>query len=266
MSKLTCLTLGNSTVYGLDHVGALTYLEERGILSEIKTIIASSSSAFIGLLLILGLKVSDIMTFCLELRRESSFNNLSLLREGQLMDINILKVKLFKIISEKISIIPTCQELYDITRINYTTVAYNINDGKTVYFNRKYTPTVNILDAVLASCSVQFLYGAYKLDGRYYVSGINSNPYPHATDDVIGIGICYDYTELIKASMSEDAAIIQKLAQFFIPIQELINKNIKVCKNYRHVRLFDLTYTGDLSTITKGYDAAATELSEKMTN
>lgn len=266
MYKPTCLTLGNSTVYGLDHVGALTYLEENGILGEIKTIIASSSSAFIGLLLVLGLKVTDIMTFCLELRREASFNNLSLLREGQLMDINVLKDKLFKIITEKISIVPTCQELYDLTRINYTTVAYDVENGKTVYFNRKYTPTVNVLDAVLASCSVQFLYGAYKIESHYYVSGINSNPYPHAADDIVGVGICYDYTELIKASMGENATVIQKLAQFFIPIQELINKNIKVCKNYRHIRLYDLTYTGDLSTITKGYNSAATELTEKMTN
>lgn len=259
MSKPTCLTLGNSTVYGLDHVGVLTYLEENSMLSGINTIMSSSSSSFIGLMLVLGYKVSDIMTFCLELRRECPLHNMSLLRSGHLLNVKILKEKLFDVIFKKVSIVPTFRELYDLFPVNYTAVAYSVTEAKTIYFNRKLTPDVSILDGVIASCAVQFLYGAYTIGEHSYLSGINSNPYPHVSGDVNGIGICYDYNDLFTESLKGETSIISQLPLLFVPIQELINKSIKSCKNYQHIRITGVGYVGDWNTVTKAYKIVAPE-------
>ena len=85
-------------------------------------------------------------------------------------------------------------ELYKCTNKTLNVVSVNVSTGKETVFNYINTPKVNVIDAIIASCSIPFLFPPKKINGHYYVDAFIVNNYPcnvfcDDMENTIGISI-----------------------------------------------------------------------------
>lgn len=72
-----------------------------------------------------------------------------------------------------------------------TVHATRLQDGTKVEFNHETTPGVFVVDAILASATVPFVFKPARIDGELYVDGALSNPYPLKADEpATTMGFC----------------------------------------------------------------------------
>ena len=83
-------------------------------------------------------------------------------------------------------------------------VATNISDGTETIFNKDNTPDYDVIDCIIASCSIPGLYPPFELGNNQYIDGflVNNHPIDIFKDDLENtIGICVttskNYKDLI---------------------------------------------------------------------
>ena len=197
------LVLSSGGLRGFCHVGALIELHKIGWLNNIKTIIATSAGSIVGLLISLGYTYPEIY----KLSSNINFSNL-LNSDLQLLNLfnltskfGLFNIKNTKIYSFLITLIKrsritnniniTFKELYKLTSLDFQVCATNINTKSAFYFSYKNSPDTLVIDAVLASANIPFLFSPFKniyLDGalieHYPINQLNNN-----FKNVIGIVI-----------------------------------------------------------------------------
>mgnify|MGYP003609598220 FL=1 len=168
------IALSGGGIKGLCHAGVLKALEEQGIKPDI--ISGVSAGAVVGALYADGYSPDEIA----KLFEDISFRQMTKFRipDGGLFRIDAFENFIFKNMRAK-----TFEEL----KIPLRIVATNLDQGQSVVFNKG-----NLIDPIVASCSVPVLFTPKKINGIYYVDGGVLKNFPVSTirddcDKVIGI-------------------------------------------------------------------------------
>jgi NTE family protein len=170
----TGIALSGGGIKGLCHAGVLKALEEQSIYPDI--ISGVSAGAVVGALYADGYNPEEIA----KLFEDISFRKMTKIRipEGGLLRIDAFEDFLFRTLRAK-----TFEQL----RIPLRVVATNLDKGQSEVFS-----SGNLIDAVVASCSVPVLFIPKKINGTYYVDGGVLKNFPVSTirdecERVIGI-------------------------------------------------------------------------------
>lgn len=168
------IALSGGGIKGLCHAGVLKALEEQGIKPDI--ISGVSAGAVVGALYADGYSPDEIA----RLFEDISFRQMTKFRipDGGLFRIDAFENFIFKNMRAK-----TFEEL----KIPLRIVATNLDQGQSIVFSKG-----NLIDPIVASCSVPVLFTPKKINGTYYVDGGVLKNFPVSTirddcDKVIGI-------------------------------------------------------------------------------
>lgn len=169
---MTHLCLGGGSIRGICILGALHYLYITNKITKINKLHACSVGSMIGVLLILGQTPKEIFDYLsnTDFRKYWDFDisrinsQFSLLGQSifdffreylsSLTDINITFEDFSNKYDVDINIITTC-----------------INTKKSVIMNKQSFPNAKVIDAVIASSSIPFLFPPVKIHDLYYVDG-----------------------------------------------------------------------------------------------
>lgn len=175
------LVLSGGGINGLVHLGSLKALDENNILDNIENYCGSSVGASIVFLLSLNFSYKDIYFIFKKMKTsilvEEDF--LNFLYNFSIFNLNKFKLFLESLLKLKTNLTKiTYLELYNITKKNLNIVAININTTEEVIFNYISTPNINVIDTIIASCSIPFIFPPIKINNDYYIDCIIFNNYP----------------------------------------------------------------------------------------
>ena len=192
------LILSGGGVRGLCHLGAIKALEEYNLLKDIKNYAGTSIGSIIAFLLSIGFTYTDLMLIFLNIDVNKFYDVSDIFDffdKYGLFSYNPTERCIKLLLSMKL---PqkniTFTELYKSTNKTLNIVSVNVSTGKETVFNYINTPNVNVIDAIIASCSIPFLFPPKKINGHYYVDAFIVNNFPCSVfcDDMensIGISI-----------------------------------------------------------------------------
>lgn len=158
---------------GWAYIGTIRALHELISLKNIKTVTGVSIGSVFGLFYILNIPYEVILENMINL----NFRDLidididNILVNQSILDGIKYRETIKEIMSIKIDTNVTFKELYYHTSILFTVNALNINNSEIEYFNHINTPTIKVIDAILASSSLPFIFPAYKINENYYYDG-----------------------------------------------------------------------------------------------
>jgi predicted acylesterase/phospholipase RssA len=248
------LTLGPGGVKGFIELGAITFLENRGFIDKIDTIVGCSVGSIIGLLLIVGYTSLEIIT---EVFGTVLFDDIGALdfkdagKNTGIMNHEKIRITLTKLIRLKMGMVPTLHQLYSTKRIIFSVVTYNLTDDKTVYLTAETDPDLSCIDAIILSCNIPLIFYRSKYKGCTYIDGAFGDPYPilkYDTDDnkILGIYIDSDTDDTEDGDAWWYANRIIKCS-----MNELRRRSIKNSSSRcRHLRLTKKGLTGSLFSYT----------------
>lgn len=166
--------LSGGGIKGLCHAGVLKALEENNIYPDL--ISGVSSGSVVGALYADGYTPDEIAA----LFEDISFRKMTKIRipDGGLFRIDAFEDFIFRTLRAK-----TFEEL----RIPLKIVATNLDKGESVVFDKG-----NLIDSIIASCSIPVLFTPKKINGVHYVDGGVFKNFPVSTirnecETIIGI-------------------------------------------------------------------------------
>lgn len=270
--KPEILVLGPGGMKGFLELGALYVLEEKNILSEVKTFVGVSVGAIISLLIVCGYKIPEIIA---ESADTNIFNDLSSvsIRDTRdklgLVSSTPIRRKLVKNVINKFGYVPTLKELYHLTGLKLVCVTANLDKETAEYMSYETEPYLPVVDAVMYSMNIPIIFYKLKYKGCVYVDGALANPYPINIFDDGNTNILGLFIESTSKTQSEPidsttTMYIHKLIHFTMTqLRDLIIKNCS--EKCKHISLpTDIIDTTGLSIdahikadmIIKGYNIA----------
>ena len=173
------LVLSGGGPSGVAYAGILKALTDYDILKrdELKEIITTSVGIIFAILYLLDYTILQIEKIVLE-------TDLSKILNSDDLEIDDLLVKfgLFsnKQIGDSISSFIrhkcnkndlTLKELYDLSSIMLTVKVYNVDKGKTEYFDYKNTPDISLIKLSMMTTAIPYLFQPVEFEGDLYVDG-----------------------------------------------------------------------------------------------
>jgi len=182
------VALSGGGIKGLCHAGALKALEEQGIKPDILS--GVSSGAVVGALYADGYSPDEIA----KLFEDITFRSLTKIRvfDGGLFRIDAFQNFLSKNLQSK---------QFEELKIPLRVVATDLDKGKSVIFS-----SGNLIDPIVASCSIPVLFSPKIINGAHYVDGGVLMNFPvsvinNECDKVIGINASPMVAETYKPSI-----------------------------------------------------------------
>lgn len=187
--KPQALVLGPGGEKGFLELGALKYLDNENFLSDIKVICGCSVGTIIGLLYNVGYKISEIVFYAskvnifedlysIDVKRIINNMKSDLSLKSGLVNVDVLRSQLEKLIRNKFDMIPTLKQLYDKTGIKLIATTVNLTLAKAEYISFDNHPNLSCIDAALMSSNIPYIFKEIKHQGHTYVDGNIGDPYP----------------------------------------------------------------------------------------
>lgn len=194
------LVLSGGGLKGISHLGALTRLEQLGLINlrKLKGIAGSSVGAIIGLFITLGFTIDQIkdLVYKLDLSKLIEPDWALLIEHWGMDDGTIIKNYLEKVLFAvtKIHNI-TFEQLHKITGINFIVTGTCVDTKECTYFSHEHTPQLPVSLAVRVSYGLPILFTPVTIDGKKYIDGscVNNlpfDPFANCLDNTIGILLC----------------------------------------------------------------------------
>jgi NTE family protein len=233
---------------GWAYIGTIQALNELIKIKEIEQIVGVSIGSVFGLFYLLGISSDYLLEFIMNLNFKEliDINIDHILVNQSLINGNNYCNLIKEIISTKIDPDITFLDLYKHSKILYTVNALNINNSTLEYFNYIKTPDIKVIDAIIASSSLPFLFPAYKIKDNYYYDGGLCNNCPVNIVDELGT-IAFDL------SSTDTGSLNFKLLDL---IMSLINISNKACSNNSDVifQILDSRFKNELININQTRD------------
>lgn len=188
--RYTSLVFEGAGVRGFAYVGVIKELQDRGHLNNIKHYAGTSVGSMFASLLALGFTADEIMIVqdLLDFSEIKSSRNIwylwNLARNLGGNSLKIFETQFTKILKYKFPDNPkiTLKEAYDKTGNDLVIVTCCVNKKTPVYLHHTSHPNVSIIDAILCSMSVPFIFKPKKYQflktNDYYVDGGIVDNYP----------------------------------------------------------------------------------------
>lgn len=259
--------------------GCLKYLDKNNLLDNLHGICGTSTGSIISTALSLGYNLSEIT----ELLIKIDFNKFSNIKsEGILNFFENFGIdntdefeRVFKIVikaktsNENI----TFKELYELTNKKLIIYCTNLNCMECEYFDYIKTPDFKIIDALIASISIPFLYSPKKINDIYYVDGALTNHYPieyfeKDIENTIGFMNVRKINENVDIRNLENYFFAICLCSSTKLVKDTFNKfkdNTIVIESDQNIIEFDLSIDKKYELINFGYELTK-EYFEKKQN
>lgn len=174
---------------GFAYCGAIKALDEAGILSNLKRFSGTSVGALFAALLASDfsateiINISDILDFsslsttgCCLSTMYNVWNNFGV------NSLNKIEIQFRQILKKKVDPDITLKGLYDLTSKDLVIVTCCLNKEHPLYFHHSQFPDIKLIDAMIASISVPFIFQPRKYTfmgtSDYYVDGGLVDNYP----------------------------------------------------------------------------------------
>lgn len=233
------VVLGPGGVKGLLQLGALFVLARRGFLDEVKNYTGVSIGAIIALLLCLGYEIPEIIEQALNTDLFRSINTFSFsdMKIGTGFTSNeAIKAKLVQLVTAKLGIVPSMEQLHQSTGMEYCVVAYNSTKKETEYISRTNNANISVIEATLLSTNIPILFYKAIYNGNVYIDGALGNPYPVDYYDKKGAYILGIYVDNDDKSESTEAYVNSII---MAPMRELRKRIIESSSSYcKHLGIY----------------------------
>lgn len=260
---------------GLLILGCLKRLfEEKDFMDNAKHWVGISVGAAISLLIVIGYTVSEIIDLCIDLNLIDDILHINLEEAREKMGLlknKTIEEKLKHYVSLKYGFVPNLSQLYLLTGINLTLVAFNIDKMRADFLDSDTEAELSCVEAAMMSMAVPILMQPRKHKGCVYIDGAIGNSYPISHFDVNEnkiLGIYISSEEDLYSSDKSATTFIYRLIQASMKV--IRDNEIKhASNNVKHIAL-QTTFrdtTGILidresreSMIEQGYEFANTFL------
>jgi len=187
------LVIGGGSYKGLIFLGVLHYLFKSGKISNITNFYGCSIGSVFGIFIIMKVEPSKLYEYIMDIQF-SQYTNMDvnlLLNNFTLMGNSFFDYweTVFKTYEESEITIVEFNKKYD-CKINIASSC--INTRRTTIFNEEDHPDVKVFDAMVASCSIPFVFPPRKIGDCYYIDGE-----------------CKCYYESFNESIDDDTVIIK---------------------------------------------------------
>ena len=175
------LVLGPGGLKGFLELGAIKFFEHIGFIDNVNTIVGVSVGSIIGLLLICGYTVDEIVKEAIGVELLQDFSSLDIKKIQEklgLFDNEVFRKLLQKLVRIKYGMIPTMKQLYDATGIRFAVIAYNSSKEQTYIITAKSDPNLECTEATMLSSNIPFLLYQLKYKDDVFIDGAFGNPYP----------------------------------------------------------------------------------------
>lgn len=179
--KGVCISAGGSN--GIYYLGILDYYFNNNMMDEITHYSGTSIGSMICLLLIIG--YSPVEIFVETCKEEfnlifKEFNLSNLMISYGLIDTSPLKKYLEEMIILKMGYVPTMKNLFETFNKLFYCSSYNLTDKKNRHtcFSYETHPYMNVIDAVMCSSSIPFIFSKTIFENNIYIDGAVSMSTP----------------------------------------------------------------------------------------
>jgi len=207
--EYTKMIICGGGINGIAIVGSLLGFSEKYDLKKINEIVGISIGSVIGLLLIIGYNIKEIVNIFMEINMQDFLDiQVSRLFSDFGLDNGILGLKLLgaMLLNKKIKTDINFEDLYKLGKKDLTICGTNITLGRPEYFNYKNTPKMRVLEAIKISTSFPFIYTPVSYNNYLYIDGGLLAPYPmdyfEDKKEVIGFLIYKDCKSIYKYETS----------------------------------------------------------------
>lgn len=174
---------GPGGMKGLLMLGAIIYLQERCLLDEVQIFVCCSIGCPLGFYYLLGCQMND-PSIIEEAMSTNLFKELNTIRLDEvkqnagLINHNEVRTQMTARCMEKLGCVPTLLEFYQLTHKTFVCVTVNLDTDETRYLSWQTEPNLSVIDAILMSTNIPFLFRKIRYEGHVYIDGAFGNPYP----------------------------------------------------------------------------------------
>lgn len=171
----TALVLSGGGVYGAALLGALHTLWYELFPQTLSVVAGTSIGAIIGTLLVMGHAPMDLLHVAMrqqEPMMTPDFSGFSVASQDKLRSF------VEQLILEKCPFVPTFTQVYERYKVDLVVTGTNLTDRKAVYFHRHDHPDMSVLDALMISSCVPFIFPYIVYKGAVYVDGFVTDNLP----------------------------------------------------------------------------------------
>ena len=263
------LILSGGGIRGFMQLGSLKALDKFKLLNNIKNYAGSSAGSVLAFMLSINYKYNDIFYIFLKIDtfdflEEDLFKFFSTYALFNLNKVETLLKNLLYLKFKKKKI--TYIELYNLTKNTLHITALNITTHTCSTFNYINTPDINVIDSIIASCSIPFIYPPKNINNIYYIDCLIFNDYPtyifkKNLKNTIGIYTTDSLMENVLNSKNNLEDFYTYMFNLYILIRKFLkNKivdipkiNIKLETTYNAVN-YNLTKSDILILFNDGYN------------
>ena len=173
--KIKYLALGPAAMGYFALLGKMHQLKESKELENLSEISGASAGAILALLYsIFDGDTKELLDFSMdqEISSKTKLNIQTLFNNFGLIDTTEIRSVIKETIKQKIDLEnPTFAEFDEKVNIKIHISAYCLENSETQYFSSDATPEIRVVDAIMASIAVPFLFSAAKIKDKLYVDG-----------------------------------------------------------------------------------------------
>lgn len=172
--NFTNLVVSSGGTNGLVLIGALMYLEQQNMLSDVTNYVGTSAGSIITLLLAMDMNPFEIYQYLLDndfSKDFQVFNIENILNYNSLFSNKLLIDNFENIIKSKLGFVPTLAELYELTKKKWTAVTFNYTKHKIEYLNYETHPDLPCSIAAAASSCIPLFFSMIDIDSNKYIDG-----------------------------------------------------------------------------------------------
>ena len=289
IKNINHLVLSGGGFLGFGYIGTFRYLEDTGIIKNIKTITGCSAGAIFGSLCAVNyssIEMEKIIT-------EANFKKYINISADSILNFLMIKglsncnefVEFIRYLMKNKTNNPdiTFKEVYDIYGINLQIGVSNLTQYKFEIFNYKNKPNLPIVLGIKASIAIPFLYEPVVIDNDIYCDGglLNNLPMDIISQDIISqdiisqdiisqdiisqdttdnnfistLGICLiNKHTIVNASNYKLISITQYLSTIMTSLSMTAFKNKKKFENDKKYKIILMEIPTDVMTCLK-FDA-----------
>lgn len=271
--KYKHLVLSGGGIKGLSHLAVLKSLIDNKFIDKIETLIGVSAGAIIGVFIVIGFSIDEVIDFILELDFKKLVKPDVLLfadKCGIETGLTIYKL-LEEIITKKTGVKKiTFKQLFDLTQINFRVLGTCLTTKECVIFDHENTPDMSVSMAIRISISIPGFFTPITLDDKKYIDGAAMNNYPidllaDKIDDTIGILLCNEYDTTYSYPEQFFSAVINLLMHnYYKNSYNLFPDNTIYVKQKNKISSVNFEINNNIkkSILDSGYEAAAEFISK----
>lgn len=224
----TSIVIAGGALKVISVIGCIKYLEDKNMLTPLKTFVGTSAGSILCLFLVLGYSFTEILEFmCVNLSdkqiknfdADECFDILSNygLTSGKNLELLVRRMIYKKLKTEDITFI----ELAKVTGKDLVVCVSNLTKERAEFFNVDTMPNLSVVTAIRVSCCIPIIFTPISINDDVYMDGGLYNNFPidyfqtQTLKDIIGINVIFsnykktdtflNYIKFIISSLIEKA-------------------------------------------------------------